>query len=61
MKYRISTNYQQPVGPPVWEYQDNIVLMPKDIASLTRDLPAAPPRKVVCAENGQAADRKSGG
>ena len=41
MKYRISTNYQQPVGPPVWEYQDNIVLMPKDIAVLTKDFAGA--------------------
>ena len=31
MKYRISTDYQQPSGPPKWEFQDNIVLIPKDI------------------------------
>jgi predicted neuraminidase len=37
MKYRISSDYQQPSGPPKWEFQDNIVLMPKDIAQLTRD------------------------
>ncbi len=37
MKYRISTDYQQASGPPKWEYQDNIVLMPKDILALTKD------------------------
>ena len=26
MKYRISTDYQQPTGPPKWNFQDNIVL-----------------------------------
>src|SRR3954453_22346481 len=36
MKYRISTDYQQPSGPPKWEFQDNIVLIPKDIAALTK-------------------------
>jgi predicted neuraminidase len=37
MKYRISTDYQQASGPPRWEFQDNIVLIPKDIAALTKD------------------------
>ena len=37
MKYRISTDYQQASGPPKWDYQDNIVLIPKDIAELTRE------------------------
>ena len=36
MKYRISTDYQQASGPPKWEFQDNIVLIPKDIAALTK-------------------------
>ncbi len=36
MKYRISTDYQQASGPPKWEHQDNIILMPKDIGPLTR-------------------------
>jgi len=35
MKYRISTDYQQPSGPPRWEFQDNIVLIPKNIAERT--------------------------
>ncbi len=36
MKYRISTDYQQAAGPPRWEFQDNIVLIPKDIAAKTK-------------------------
>ncbi|HEY1337386.1 MAG TPA: sialidase family protein [Bryobacteraceae bacterium] len=36
MKYRISTDYQQPSGPPRWEFQDNIVIIPKNIAELTK-------------------------
>ena len=36
MKYRISTDYQQPDGPPKWEFQDNIVLIPKNIVEKTR-------------------------
>ena len=35
MKYRISSDYQQPSGPPKWEMQDNIVLMPKNIVAKT--------------------------
>ncbi len=38
MKYRISTDYQQPSGPPRWEHQDNIVLIPKNIAQRTREV-----------------------
>lgn len=37
MKYRISTDYQQPAGPPRWEHQDNIVLIPRNIAARTRE------------------------
>jgi len=37
MKYRISTDYQQPASPPRWEFQDNIVLIPKNIAERTRE------------------------
>lgn len=36
MKYRISRDYQQPAGPPRWEFQDNIVLIPKNIAARTK-------------------------
>src|SRR5215471_20048269 len=36
MKYRISSDYQQPEGPPKWDFQDNIVLMPKNIAEKTK-------------------------
>jgi predicted neuraminidase len=28
LKYRISSNYTQPGGPPVWEWQDNIHITP---------------------------------
>jgi hypothetical protein len=40
MKYRISTDYQQASGPPRWEFQDNIVLIPKNIAARTREFAA---------------------
>jgi predicted neuraminidase len=40
MKYRISTDYEQRSGPPRWEYQDNIVLIPKNIAPLTKEFAA---------------------
>jgi predicted neuraminidase len=36
MKYRISTDYQQAVGPPAWAFQDNIVIAPKDIIPRTK-------------------------
>src|SRR5262245_7246120 len=36
MKYRISTDYQQTSGPPKWNMQDNIVLVPKSIGPLTK-------------------------
>jgi predicted neuraminidase len=36
MKYRISTDYQEADGPPKWEFQDNIVLMPKNIVEKTK-------------------------
>src|SRR5215472_9260002 len=38
MKYRISTDYQQESGPPKWEHQDNIILMPKNIGVKTREV-----------------------
>jgi hypothetical protein len=38
MKYRISTDYQQGTGPPKWEHQDNILLIPKDIVAKTEEL-----------------------
>src|SRR3954447_23143124 len=37
MKYRISSDYQQASGPPKWEFQDNIVLIPKNIAARTKE------------------------
>lgn len=41
MKYRISTDYQQADGPPAWTFQDNIVLVPKDIVPKTKAFVAA--------------------
>jgi predicted neuraminidase len=38
MKYRISSDYQQPTGPPKWEFQDNIVLIPKNIERRVKEV-----------------------
>jgi predicted neuraminidase len=38
MKYRISTDYQQSTGPPKWEFQDNIVLIPKNIERRVKEV-----------------------
>jgi len=38
MKYKISTDYQQESGPPRWEHQDNIILIPKNIGEKTREV-----------------------
>jgi predicted neuraminidase len=35
MNYRLSTDYQQPDGPPAWDWSDNIFLIPKNMASRT--------------------------
>jgi len=43
MKYRISTDYQQSSGPPVWQLQDNIVLIPRNIEAKTKALAATIP------------------
>jgi predicted neuraminidase len=52
MKYRISTDYQQAEGPPKWEHQDNIVLIPKNIAARTQEFAGA-----AAAGNGPLAER----
>jgi len=41
MKYRVSTDYQQADGPPGWAFQDNIVLVPKNIVPKTKAFVAA--------------------
>jgi predicted neuraminidase len=41
MKYRISTDYQQASGPPRWEFQDNIVLIPRNIEAKTKEFAGA--------------------
>lgn len=38
MKYRISSDYQQAEGPPKWEFQDNILLKPKNMAARTAEV-----------------------
>ena len=52
MKYRISTDYQQADGPPRWEFQDNIILVPRNMAARTREYAGA-----AADGTGQAADR----
>lgn len=52
MKYRISTDYLQAAGPPKWEHQDNIVLIPKNIAARTQEFAGA-----TAAGNGPLAER----
>ncbi len=52
MKYRISTDYQQASGPPKWEFQDNIVLIPKNLEARTKEYAAA-----AAAGSGQQAER----
>jgi len=36
MKYRVSSDYLQPDGPPRWERSDNIILIPRNIAERTQ-------------------------
>ena len=38
MKYRISTNYSQAEGPPKWDWQDNILLIPKRMQERTQEV-----------------------
>jgi len=52
MKYRISTDYQQADGPPRWEFQDNIILVPRNMAARSREYAGA-----AADGTGQAADR----
>jgi len=41
MKYRISNDYQQASGPPRWEFQDNIVLIPRNLEPKTKEYAGA--------------------
>jgi hypothetical protein len=52
MKYRISADYQQASGPPHWDFQDNIVLIPRDIEVKTKEY-----AKAAAAGTGPAAER----
>lgn len=38
MKYRISTNYQQADGPPKWDWQDNMLLIPQRMQERTQEV-----------------------
>ncbi len=38
MKYRLSTDFQQPEGPPKWDWQDNILLIPKRMQERTQEV-----------------------
>ena len=38
MKYRISTDFQQQEGPPKWDWQDNILLIPKRMQQRTQEV-----------------------
>lgn len=38
MKYRTSTDYQQQEGPPKWDWQDNILLIPKRMQERTEEV-----------------------
>src|SRR4051794_33310310 len=51
MKYRISTDTKA-AGPPKWEYQDNILLIPKNIEARTKEVFGE-----VAAGDGRAAAR----
>jgi len=38
MKYRVSSDYEQADGPPVWERADNLLLIPRNIAERTEEV-----------------------
>jgi predicted neuraminidase len=38
MKYRVSSDYLQPDGPPKWEHADNLLLIPKRMYERTNEL-----------------------
>jgi predicted neuraminidase len=38
MKYRISTDFQQSEGPPKWDWQDNMLLIPKRMQERTQEV-----------------------
>lgn len=38
MKYRISTDYQQAEGPPVWGFADNLLVIPTRMAERTKEV-----------------------
>lgn len=38
MKYRISTDFQQSEGPPNWDWQDNLLLIPQRMQERTQEV-----------------------
>jgi predicted neuraminidase len=38
MKYRVSSDFQQQEGPPKWDWQDNILLIPKRMQQRTQEV-----------------------
>jgi predicted neuraminidase len=38
MKYKVSTDYMQSDGPPVWDRSDNIILIPRNIADRVEEV-----------------------
>jgi predicted neuraminidase len=38
MKFRVSTDYMQPDGPPRWDRSDNLLLIPRNIARRTEEV-----------------------
>ncbi|MBL8241328.1 MAG: exo-alpha-sialidase [Bryobacterales bacterium] len=38
MKYRISTDFQQSEGPPKWDWQDNLLLIPQRMQERTQEV-----------------------
>ena len=38
MKYRLSTDFQQQEGPPKWDWQDNILLIPQRMQERTQEV-----------------------
>jgi predicted neuraminidase len=54
MKYRVSSDYRQASGPPKWDWQDNILLIPRNILERTREF-AEPYAKVTGREAEYAA------
>jgi predicted neuraminidase len=38
MKYKVSSDYQMPDGPPRWQWSDNVLLIPRNMAARTEEV-----------------------